>query len=940
MFNYYKHLKKDPNRRSTCFLRFEFLFILVVLVNFSIKAQNLHDVQKDSSSDFAKDSLVPVAFGVEKVSDMVLSYQKVDGDDLLNVPVSSVMGALYGRLAGLSLRQGSGAPGKDVPNESLRGMAPLIVVDGVPRDFTMMDLYQVSSVVVLKDAVATAIYGQRGQGGAILITTRRGVAGKAHISFTAKTGSLNSLTTPKLLNAYDYAILFNEGLVNSGQQPLYTNDDLSKYQNGSDPYGYPNVDWYHTVFKDKTAIQQYNLNISGGAKTARYFIDLDYLNQGGALNIPNDINTYPTTNYFKRYNFRTNLDLQLTKSTSATVDIFGRIQNGNEPGSGMDAIYDNVMSVPANAYPIFNPDGSLGGNRQYPNNIWGMITQSGYIPSYSRTLGMNLSIKQDLTFLKGLYATARGSFISYYDERTLRTKSIEVFDMNIDQVTGDTTYTKFGNTGTQTNTMSVGAKDRQIFYVAGLGYDAQFNSARLHADLLYNYDNYVNGSSLPVINQALLARVTLLLKDKYSVEGVANYGGLNRYATGKQWGAFPALGLGWDISRESWFTSSVINNLKLRTSYGLAGNNLSAGYFSYQQFYTNSSTFYKGNPPAGNSTVVEGTLANPNLTWEKSKKFNFGIDATLLNNKIGISADYFNNRVYDALIIRQANAGSILGATRPLENLGKYKYSGYELSVNYKAHTGDVSWFVTGNGALLQTKVINIDEGTWPASYLYRTGKPIGQPFGFIAEGFFQNQQEINNSPKVEGNIPQPGDLKYKDVNGDNLINDLDKTAITKGKPSINYGLTYGASWKGFDISMLWQGTANSYTYTNSSTTLGFQVFQSGYSQGFESNMGRWTSSNPTGATFPRITLGNNVNNYQNSTFWLKSSNYLRLKYVEIGYSLPEALIGKIKLKKARLFINAVNLVTITKFKEWDPEYNDWAYPNQRILSAGVNIQF
>lgn len=917
-----------------------FLALLLVVAAGNISAQNNAAPPRDSLIRFVPDSTLPVAFGWQRPGEMVQSYSAVNGSDLTNVPVSSILGALYGRLPGLQLRQATGAPGSDAPNESLRGLTPLVIIDGVPRDFTMIDLYQVASVAVLKDAVATALYGQRGAGGALLITTKRGGAGKARISFTAQTASLKSVTQPKLLDAYNYALLFNEGLLNAGQQPVYTADDLSAYKNHSDPFGHPDVDWYSTAFKDKTQLQQYNLNISGGSNTARYFVDLDYLNQGGVLNVPNDVNTYPTTNYYKRYNFRTNLDVALTKTTQVGINIYGRLQNGNQPGAGMDSIYNSVMLTPGNAYPQFNPDGSLGGNSQYRGNIWGLMAKSGYIPSYNRTMGMDLSVKQDLTFLKGLYAVAKGSFISYYNESTLRTKSIEVYDMNIDPATGDTIYTKFGNTGTQTNTMSVGARDRQIYYTLGLGYDAAFNASKLHADLLYNNDNYVNGSDLPVTNRGILGRAEFSLKEKYLLEAVASYSGLNRFAKGKEWGLFPAMGIGWNISKESWFSSSVFNDLKIRSTYGLTGNNLSAGYFAYQQFYNSGATFYKGNAPASSNTMVEGTLANPDLTWEKAKKFNVGTDIAIAKNRVHFTADYFNNLIYDALIIREANAGGLLGANRPLENLGRYSYKGYEFSLGYNDHTRNASWYVTGNAALLNTKIIDITEAAWPETYLYRTGRPLGQPFGLVAEGFYQNTEEISNGPVVEGYSPQPGDLKYKDLNGDHIINALDKTALTSGKPVVNYGLNYGFQWKGFDISMLWQGVMNVYTFTNSMNTLGFQIYQSGYSQAFESNLGRWTPETAATATFPRITLGYNTNNYQNSSFWLKRSDYLRLKYAEIGYALPATVINRIKLKQARVFVNATNLLTVSKFRNWDPEYSDWAYPNQRTVSAGVNIQF
>ncbi len=914
------------------------LFAGILFLCRILPAQTTDTIQQKPAKQTEK---VPVAFGEQTTREVLQAYGRIQGSKLESVPVTQIEGALYGKLAGLYLVQGSGKPGSDQPSISLRGFSPLVVIDGVPRTFTSIDPQQIESVTVLKDGLATAMYGQRGSDGVLLIKTKRGSIAPRKISFTAQSAIQQQLNRPQFLNSFDYATLFNEALINDGKAPVYSAEDLDKYKNHSSPYTHPDVDWYNTILNKQATMQRYNLNISGGGKLSRYFVDLDYLNQQGFFITDNKLNTYPTNNFYKRYVFRSNIDVDLTKSTLLSLNVFGRLRNGNEPGAGTDAIYDNILATPNNAYPVFNHNKSLGGNLQYSNNIYGQVLRSGYRPAYNRNLGVDVALRQNLDFIKGLYVRGFTSFNSYYDESINRSKTFAVYDFQLNPLTGDTTLQKIGTDASQSNSSTVNSQNRQIYNEFALGYDTERGKHTFQSTLFFNSDNYVTGYDLPLNNYGFAARAQYNYNQTYFAEVAGSYMAMNRYPQNKQWGFFPAVGLGWNMSNEKWFHVPAISNLKWRATYGKTGDNSGAGYYVYQQFYNAGSTYYFQNPSTSNSTLNEGALANPNITWEKARKFNAGADISFFNNKLELSVDYYDHLFYDLLQQRGTNASSIIGNTLPSENMGERRYTGFETSVEYNDHVGAFNWFVHANASLNKSKIIYMDEVIRPFAYQRRTGLPLGQPFGLTAIGFYQSQTDITNSPVVEGYNPVPGDIKFKDTNGDGIINVFDETAIGSTKPLFFYGLTAGFNWKGLDFSMLWNGVTNRNVWTNNSNTLEFQQNSNGgYGQAFAHHLNRWTAATSATATYPRLSLDDNPNNHRNSTFWLKDGSYLRLRNVELGYTLPTRWTNIIRISKARAFVNALNLLTFSKLERVDPEVINWEYPNQRVINFGINIQF
>ncbi len=871
---------------------------------------------------------VPVLFGSQSGNTMLQSYGIVRYDDIRSMPVTQLENSLYGKLAGLYLLQTSIEPGQDAATMSIRGAGPLIVIDGVPRSITSIDPEQFASVSLIKDALGTAMYGMRGENGVLLITTKHGYNGKKRISFTAQSAIQQQLKRPKFLRAFDYASLYNEALQNDGKQPIYSPADLEAWKTGNDPFGHPDVDWYNTVLKDQAGMQRYNLNIAGGGRSARYFVDLDYLNQQGYF-ITDSKNTYPTNNFYKRYIFRTNIDVDLTKTTLVNLNVFGRIRNGNEPGSETSGIYSSILTTPNNAYPMLNQDGSLGGNAEYTNNIYGQAVRSGYRPNYNRNLSIDLSVKQKLdVLLPGLFAKGLASFNGYYNENINRSKSFAVYNGNV----------KIGTDGTQSNGATNSAENRQAYTEFQLGYDSTFGAHQLSIVGLYFRDTYTDGKQLPLINSSFSARAAYSYAQKYLLEFTMAYSRNNMYNQ-KQWGYFPAVGIGWNIAKENWFREALpsIGTLKLRGSYGLTGNSSNAGYYTYLQFYTQNTSYALGNPATSYSGISESALANPYLTWEKAKKGNVGLDVSLLQDKLQFTAEYFNVRRTDLIMRRGTNASTIIGNTIPLENIGASTYSGMEFSADYHSRVGQLGYYVNANVSFLKSRVDDMDEVSRRYSWNERTGMPVGQNFGLVADGFYNTKDELDNHPALDGYIPVLGDLKYKDLNNDGVINVFDERAIGTTKPLVYYGLNMGLNWKGFDLSMVWQGVMNRYIFLVGNNTYEFQ--NSGKGQAMEHHLGRWTPATAATATYPRLTVGTNVNNHRASTFWLKDGRYLRLKNLELGYTLPQDWVRFTRLGSIRAFANAYNLLTFTPLDRVDPESYQGAYPNQRIYNFGVNIQ-
>jgi TonB-linked SusC/RagA family outer membrane protein len=868
------------------------------------------------------------------------STQTIYTDDLTKMPVTSIRNALTGRIAGLATFQMSGRPGADGVNVTLRGAVPLILIDGIPRELTIFDLEEIESVTVLKDALATAMLGVRASNGALLVTTKKGTPGRQRISFTVQTAFQQPLSMPKALHSYDYARLYNEARVNDGLLPVYSDADLEGYKSGKDPFKYPDVDWRKQLLRNTSRFDRYTMNVSGGNDFAKYFVALEHVNQTGFFKTL-DSNTYNTNNKFQSYVVRSNVNININKKLNAGINLLGRILNGTEPGSSTDNILTAFLYTPNNAYPVLNPNGSYGGATQFPNNIWAMSTGSGYRQNYQRDMLADVYLKRTLDEITpGMWTRATLSFYATLSENINRSKGYAVYERNVSQG-GVESYKQLTTISDQVNSNWIERQSRSSYTEFALGYDHTFsNTHGISATLLLNQDNMVRNSDLSYTIRGGSARVAYNYKERYVAEFVAGLNGSNWYPpTGSfKYGLFPAIGLAWNLNKESFMKEVTwISALKLFGSFGKTGWD-DPGYFSYIQRYYDSDPTYFGTGAGSNTSIREQPLANPNISWEKAHKLNVGLQGAFLTNRLGFTVEVFNNKLYDRLMERGKNS-AIIGNTYPLENIGRQRYSGLDLQLSWQETKGPVNYYISGNVGVLNNKVLYSDEVFRPYSWMVRTGRMVDQNFGYIAEGLYQSRDEISRSASTEGYVPQPGDIKYRDLNGDGVINQFDQAPIGAQKPFIRYGVNLGVSYKGFDLSALLQGVKNRDIYLGSFFYWEFQ--NGGLGQAYEHHLDRWTPGNAANASYPRLSLGYNPHNQATSSYWMRSGDYLRLKNLELGYTLPASWTQRVRLQSTRIFASGTNLLTFTSLKDKniDPEVFYSAYPIQRLWNIGINIQ-
>ncbi|MCX2452051.1 SusC/RagA family TonB-linked outer membrane protein [Pedobacter sp. PLR] len=881
------------------------------------------------------DEFYNTLYGKHKSSTFSGSIAEIKAEGLTTIPVPNVSNTLTGRLNGLITTQ-SINDGVDRSFFTLRGRSPIVVVDGAVRDIDGLTTNEIESITVLKDPVSLAAMGMRSADGVVLVRTKTGSPGRQTITFSAQGGMQESLQLPKYLDAYNYAFLANEASANDKRPQIYSPADLEAYKNSSDPYHHPNVDWYDATLKPRYGFNRVNLNVSGGGKSARYFVALENQNQGGIFK--EGTNNFNTNNTVNKYNFRSNVDVDIDQNLNIGLRLSGKYEQANSPGAGIDAILSQIRQTPVNAYPIFNQDGSLSGNSLYKKNIFGQLYSTGFTRDNRRTLLIDADLNRKLNFITdGLSLTGSIHYTSFYNNTVLRNRSnYAVFQPVYDPVTQKDTYLQFGTTSGYANANSYdNSFFRRLNYDFGFKYNHSFSKHNIDASVRYTWDQYDIGTSLTHAYQGLVAIASYDYNEKYFADFSLSYQGTEQYQKGRRYGAFPAVSAGYNLSKEEFLKNSIFDLLKLKASAGLLGFDRSGNY-AYQSYYnTSGNAYYFGTTATGMAGWNEASIGNPEVTWEKTRSFNSGIEARFLKNSLGVSIDYFNQRRYDVLQQRGAS-NPILGVAYPLENIGVYNYSGIELAADYNKTIGQVELTLKGNMQLSKSRIVNIDELPSKYAYQQRTGQQIGQVFGYQASGLFQSQEEIDRSPKQFSSLLQPGDIKYIDQNADGMINEDDATTIGRKGAPVYYAGSIGLKYKNFDFFALLNGVANKDFYLVGSDAWEFQ--NNGNVQQYHLN--RWTPATATTADYPRLSYGTNTNNQRVSTYWIKNGGYLRLKNVELGYTLPSSVTRKVGLGNLRLFTSGFNLLTVTKLKDLDPESLFNNYPLYRSYNIGLTAKF
>ncbi|HEY0177441.1 MAG TPA: SusC/RagA family TonB-linked outer membrane protein [Pedobacter sp.] len=881
-------------------------------------------------------------------------------DNLPMIPSSSLNSVFTGRLPGLLITpMGSQQPGYDASTFLIGGRSsynnnqePLVLVDGVEREFKSMDLGEIESVSVFKDAATLAWYGMYAANGVIYVKTKRGSATATHVSLDVQTGLQAPMEVTKPLDSYTYATLYNEAQTNSGITPTYSAAALQAYQTGSDPYKYPNNNFVRDFTRTVAPTQRYVATVSGGNAFIKYYTLLSYYNQGGFYKGGSNPSYDANTN-FNRYNLRTNLDLHVSKSLDVGVDIGGRIYNLRFPVIGTGTFLNTVYNTPPNAFPLLNPDGSYGGTSLFQkSNPLAILSAGGVNTDLTRNMMTTINAKQKLDgILSGLSLNLFYSYDIYGLYRSGFAQDYEVYQPN---AAGG--YDRFGNysiANYSANAFSGNIRKNEFW--AGFDYDRNFGKHGINFSTRGSRATYSQFSLLDVKREGWSNRLSYNYNQRYFADVTATYSGSENFMPGKRFGFFPAVSAGWIMSDEPFMkgTRGFLDFLKIRGSFGKIGNDALTTLtrrFSFLTNYNRSATGYNfGTSYTGVGGTAEYPLGNPDLTWEKVYKSSIGFDAKLFKQAFSVSADYFYEDRKD--LLTSPLTPCILGQSQISVNEGEASYKGLEANLNYNRRIGSVDFNIFANYTYSTNKILSINEGAGLPDYQKRLGHPITSvilPSGYVnsflkADGIFQSQAEIDASPVQRfSRTVKPGDIKYKDINGDGVIDNLDfVTTDYNFVPKSYYGFGASVAVKGFDLNFLFQGvtgrTMSIQGLVNSGTA------NNGFLNQF--SVDRWTPSTPD-ADYPRLILTDRGNNTQNSDFWLRSGDYLRLKNVEIGYSLPPSVLKRLKLTQVRFFLSGLNLLTFDHLGglDLDPEipeagYNS-SYPYMKIYSFGLNLKF
>lgn len=904
------------------------------------------------------DEVVNIPFATRTKRELNYATSSLQTSELPQLGLTNMSGLLGGRLSGLGVMQTGNQPGGDnftflVRGKSsyAQGAAPVILVDGIERDFDEMDQNEIESVTVLKDAASLSWYGLNAGNGAVLVTTKRGKAYQNYVDFTAQTGFEQASKIIKPLNSYDFASLYNRGLANAGQVPAYPQAALDGYLNHTDQYLYPDNNYIDRFLAKTAPMQRYSLSVGGGSERIRYFALASFLDQNGLFKETQTDNYNSNYNY-SRFNFRVNLDYAVTQTLSFTVLAGLRSVLTNDPGDGTTSVLSNLYNLPPNAFPILNSDGTYGGTSVYQNNPLGQLQGTGISQVTNNNLTASLGGKQKLDLITpGLSANVFFAYDGYGNYTHGFTQNYSVTNRT---VTPAQTYRTpavlaYRSAGFGTNT-----KNTELWL--GFDYDRTLNKDN-HITASVRAQQYISSAvdRIDYRGQMLVARADYGYKNRYVFGITGSYSGSEDYAPGRRFGFFPAASAGWVISDEDFLKDvKSISYLKLRASYGRSGN-VGPTYdasgnlvrLPYRALYTRGAGPILGSSFSSTTTAYEvSPSGNPLTTWEKIDRLNIGTDWGFFKNALSVSVDYFRETRSD--ILSNSNLPGILGVTVAQVNSGKVSSNGFDASAVFQKNiTGKLRVGINGNFTYAANKLLEQSLPSGTLSYQSPIGFNIGNVSAsgtkrfYVSDGIFQNQAQINASPKQTlSGLVVPGDIKYKDINGDGTIDSRDAIQTNYTDiPKAYYGFGFNISYDLFDLNAQFQGVYGRTIDIKS-------VVNAGPNSLNQLSQEAWTPATAATARFPRLALSDNGNNNAASDFWLRSGDFLKLRTAELGFSLPQNICAKLHMQKARLFVGGYNLLTLSGLKGFgiDPEMpgagRGSAYPYLQTYTLGLNVKF
>lgn len=942
-----------------------------------IKDDFVIDVTLQEAESSILDEVVVTGTGAQTRLTLTGAVTTVNVDDLKSNPTSSLSNALAGNVPGVMAMMQSGQPGRNVSEFWIRGISTfgggtgaLVLVDNIERDLNEINIEDIETFTVLKDAAVTAIYGSRGANGVILITTKRGREGKINISFKDEAIYNTRTITPEFEDGVTYANLLNESRITRNHEPIYQQEELEILRLGLDPDLYPNVDWKSLLLKDGAMTYRANLNLSGGGSTARYFASGSYINEGGMYKTDETLrNDYNTNANYQRWNYRLNTDIDITRSTVLKVGVAGSLSKRNSPGLGDNDFWGVLFGYSPIRTPVLYSNGyvpAVGVGHQ--TNPWVVATQTGFNENWVNNIQTNLSLEQNFDFItQGLRFRGIFGFDTNNNSTIERRKWPEQWRAErARDEHGNVVYSHVSAPAEMFQSSSSGG-DRREFWDLMFNYDRNVGDHNFGAVTRFTRDAFVwtvniggdikNGISRR--NQALAGRVTYNWKYRYFADFNFGYTGSENFARGHQYGFFPAYSFAWNVSEESFIkdNASWMNMFKIRYSWGRVGNDQLGGGERFPYLYT------IGEVEGGYNWADYGftrhfpgmrfsQVASPYVTWEMATKQNLGFDVALFNDRVIANLDFFDEERTGIYMERHFLPAVVGLESIPRANVGAVNSRGFDGRFEYKQRIGEVNLTARSNITYSRNEVLERDEQNNVYPYQNERGYRVGQAKGLVALGLFEDYDDIRNSPTQTFGPYQPGDIKYKDVNGDGVIDDGDRVAIgATRRPNLIYGLGASARWKGLDVNVHFQGAGKSTFFTYGKTVYAFSEGEWG--QVMKGMMGdnRWISADISGdpatedpnASYPRLSFGPNPNNFRESTFWLRNGQYLRLKTIDVGYTLPTRWANRIKTNNIRVFMVGTNLLTWSEFKLWDPELasprgEDYPLPKSVTLGISVNL--
>ena len=953
---------------------------------------NIYDVTLEEQVNELEETVI-VGYGTQRKISNIGAQSSMKMEDI-KTPSASLTTTLAGRLAGVVAVQRTGEPGKDAADIWIRGIStpntssPLVLVDGVERSFNDIDPEDIESLTTLKDASATAVYGVRGANGVILIKTKPGKVGKPTVSADYYESFTRFTKMVDLADGITYMNAANEAMRNDGIATKYTEDQIRNTIAGKDPYLYPNVDWLKEIFNDWGHNRRVNVNVRGGSEKVAYYASVSYFNETGMTVTDKNIDTYDSKMKYSRYNFTTNLNIDVTPTTKVEIGAQGYLGEGNYPAISSADLYNAAMSISPVEYPkmffvngeAFVPGTSTNNNF---NNPYSQATRRGYDNLTKNQIYSNLRVTQDLDMLtKGLKLTAMYAFDVYNEihvhqdraESTYNFLDTSVpYDMN-----GQPILQRIYEGSNVLSYKQETSGNKKTYLEASLNYDRTFNDDhRVSALFLFNQQSkllYPKGTledAIPYRMMGIAGRATYSWKDRYFAEFNIGYNGAENFSPKHRFGTFPAFGVGWVVSNEKFWQplSKAVSFLKIRYTDGKVGNSeVSDRRFMYlDQMKENGDYGYKFGPNGTKWAGYETVNMAVDLIWEESRKQDLGIDLKLFNDDLSIVFDLFKERRENILLKREHSMPSFLGynTSAPYGNIGIIENKGFDGTIEYNKRINK-DWVIAlrGNVTFNKDKWIQGELPEQKYEWMNQYGHNINGAKGYVAEGLF-TQAEIDNMARWESLsaankaiTPKPfasqfgtvkaGDIKYKDLNNDGQIDAYDQTYISRGDvPTTVYGFGFTVGWKDLSVGMMFQGVAGAERVLNGSSINPFNG--GGGSGNLYSNIDdRWTEENPDqNAFYPRLSYGSettsSINNFQKSTWWVRNMNFLRLKTLQLSYNLPKPWVNKVHLKNAAVYVMGTNLFTLSRFKLWDPELNTdngASYPNTTSYSVGINFTF